>query len=99
MRHVLRPANLGGRAEGGSSTQRPASIICPLRTHTNRFNLTLGERLIDHLKNWLDPDLLLQSGPYAWKSGAGSSCGGCFASLLCAQAGCVWQMHSSSAQS
>jgi hypothetical protein len=35
-----------------------------------RFNLTLGERLIEHLKNWLDPDTLLQAGPFQWKSGA-----------------------------
>ncbi|WIA37453.1 hypothetical protein OEZ86_014371 [Tetradesmus obliquus] len=33
------------------------------------FNLTLGERLIEHLKNWLDPDTLLQAGPFQWKSG------------------------------
>eukprot|EP00879_Flechtneria_rotunda_P005042 GHRR01005319.1.p1 GENE.GHRR01005319.1~~GHRR01005319.1.p1 ORF type:complete len:3477 (+),score=1416.33 GHRR01005319.1:1112-11542(+) len=33
------------------------------------FNLTLGERLIEHLRNWLDPDALLQAGPFQWKSG------------------------------
>jgi hypothetical protein len=38
-----------------------------------RFNLTLGERLIEHLKNWLDPDTLLQAGPFQWKSGAASA--------------------------
>jgi hypothetical protein len=35
--------------------------------------LTLGERLIEHLKNWLDPDTLLQAGPFQWKSGAAAT--------------------------
>jgi hypothetical protein len=49
-------------------------VLLPLLTLTpppltRRFNLTLGERLIEHLKNWLDPDTMLQQGPFAWKSG------------------------------
>jgi hypothetical protein len=63
------------RAVGGLSSN--ITRICPAAAATSaaaavtasRFNLTLGERLIEHLKNWLDPDTLLQAGPFQWKSG------------------------------
>lgn len=70
-------------------TQHPPPTHTPItpphiHTHTpntpppppNRFNLTLGERLIEHLKNWLDPDTMLHSGPFAWKSGETKGEGG-----------------------
>lgn len=46
------------------------ALFAMLLLGPHRFNLTLGERLIEHLKNWLDPDTLLQAGPFQWKSGA-----------------------------
>nr|XP_019701767.1 transformation/transcription domain-associated protein isoform X2 [Elaeis guineensis] len=35
---------------------------------SNWFNVTLGVKLLDHLKKWLDPEKLVQSSK-AWKSG------------------------------
>jgi hypothetical protein len=51
-------------------TQPAVTTLLLLLLPPVRFNLTLGERLIEHLKNWLDPDTLLQAGPFQWKSGA-----------------------------
>jgi transformation/transcription domain-associated protein len=32
------------------------------------FNITLGEKLIEHLRNWLEPDKLI-SGSFEWNAG------------------------------
>ena len=32
------------------------------------FNITLGEKLIEHLRNWLEPDKLM-SGSFEWNAG------------------------------
>lgn len=37
------------------------------------FNLTLGEKLLDHLKRWLDPEKLLVG--VMWKDGESGNSG------------------------
>jgi hypothetical protein len=49
---------------------RPPRLLELLR---DWFNPVLGEKLLDHLKHWLDPESLIKGGPFAWKSGEPSS--------------------------
>ena len=47
----------------------PQGLARLLELLSDWFNLTLGDKLLDHLKHWMTPDKSLVAGTVVWKPG------------------------------